>query len=243
MQNPKGSYKMKTLRVLAVLATVVTMSTAAYGQIPFTFAVSPGRVVPDGDQNGTLLKGDVNGLDSSKAWYLQSVSLDLSGSPFGNNGDIYLKLIYQDKNTILLNRPGLTESSQFGYADNGMSINLVRDGAPGAPTVDAHYYQNGVFAGGGSGGQPISGTFLVDGRVTVVTGSESRTSFLSAFDGLNPNGEWQLFAQDYSSGQQLQINSWGLTFTNVPEPSQYALLAGLGLIGFVAYRRYNLRVA
>lgn len=238
---------MKKIKLLALLGTASVASTAALAQVPFTFTTSMPHVIIEGDTTGAAVSGTVSGLSTSTPWYVQSVSLDLVGSPTGRNGDIYLKLIHGSENAILVDRPGWGTSfgtaGADGYVDNGFTFTLVRDGFAGAPSTDVHSYQTGAYTADSNG--KVYGTFLVDGRdyPTMVTGTETRDKLLSSFDGMDMNGTWQLFAVDYGNGQQLQINSWGITFTNVPEPSQYAMLAGLGLIGFAAYRRYSFKAA
>jgi hypothetical protein len=66
---------------------------------------------------------------------------------------------------------------------------------------------------------------------------------LSAFNGLNPNGNWSLFAYDFVGGDVGSISGgWSLTFTTeggavIPEPGTWAMLiAGFGLVG-AAFRR------
>jgi hypothetical protein len=41
----------------------------------------------------------------------------------------------------------------------------------------------------------------------------------------------------FGTGETLTLSNFNVTFTPVPEPSSAALLAGLGILGFVAVRR------
>jgi hypothetical protein len=124
-----------------------------------------------------------------------------------------------------------------------MSITLSDKAA-----TDVHTYQADPSVGGVLPDKvKLTGTFQPDGRSTpafsVVTTSP-RSALLSVFNGQTIDGTWTITAQDYySAAGDGKFTNWGLTFTNVPEPSQYAMLAGLGLIGFAAYRRFAVKVA
>lgn len=82
---------------------------------------------------------------------------------------------------------------------------------------------------------PASGTFRPDGS-------------LSVFDGLtfNPGSEWKLTVYDTSSiGGPLIVDSATLSvqMTAVPEPSTYAAVGALALVGLVVRRRMQKKSA
>ncbi|MFO0816247.1 MAG: proprotein convertase P-domain-containing protein [Gemmatales bacterium] len=66
---------------------------------------------------------------------------------------------------------------------------------------------------------------------------------LSVYNGINPNGNWQLFVQDFAPVDSGTIQEWSLTFSvaAVPEPSTIILGTGLALAGVYTYRRYKYR--
>jgi subtilisin-like proprotein convertase family protein len=67
-------------------------------------------------------------------------------------------------------------------------------------------------------------------------------SGLSVFSGLDPNGVYSLFVEDFIVGDVgVLANGWAVTLTTgVAEPSSFMLLgAGIGLIAIVAWRREN----
>ena len=67
----------------------------------------------------------------------------------------------------------------------------------------------------------------------------ARTATLSSFDGLSASGDWTLFLADMQSGGTSALESWSLEVfaVPVPEPYQYGLVVGAGLMGFVVWRR------
>jgi hypothetical protein len=80
------------------------------------------------------------------------------------------------------------------------------------------------------------------------SGSYDPSVAFSAFEGLssgNINGTWTLTLTDSvlngDSGNMLSGTS--LTITAVPEPSAYAAMMGLGMLGFAAFRRFRAQSA
>jgi hypothetical protein len=65
----------------------------------------------------------------------------------------------------------------------------------------------------------------------------STVASLSSFVGLGASGDWSLFLADLQSGGSSMLESLSLQVTAVPEPYQYGLVVGAGLIGFVVWRQ------
>jgi hypothetical protein len=102
-------------------------------------------------------------------------------------------------------------------------------------------FEYGVLWGGGQGGSdPTSGPLTFE-----ITGTGLTLSSFELSLGTGPNGtggDRAFFVADIISGTTgltgLVDASTGLPPTSIPEPETYAmLLAGLGLMGFVARRR------
>lgn len=245
--NAKGIKRMKTARIITCLVAIGAFTASVSAQV-FNFNIPAGSgAIPDGNQNGIVFQGPVSGVPAPSASVvpvLVGVSLNISGisdAIAANNSDLYVKLIGPSLSAaVLVNRPGQTSSST-GYADNGMNVFLT-DRTPGV-TQDIHFYQNTVNPNFGQ----LTGSFQTDGRNVSPSdpniGGAARTATLSVFDGQNMNGAWQLLVIDVSGGGQAQLNSWGLTFSVIPEPQTYVLIAGLGLLGFAIYRRLSLKAA
>ena len=223
---------MKTKKVLLglVLASALTAHAQNFETYTFTtFGGQPSLVIADGNESGV---SDLRQLSSSiTAIGSLTVSLNISGE---FNGDLYAYLRHDSGFSILLNRPGRTADSPSGYGDSGLNITLS-DFA----TRDVHSYRAVVTPAAGS---PLTGGWQPDGRnvdPSMVLDSTARTATLSSFTGLSASGDWTLFLADLQSGGTSALESWGLefAFAAVPEPSQYGLVVGAGLIGFVVWRR------
>jgi hypothetical protein len=84
----------------------------------------------------------------------------------------------------------------------------------------------------------LSGTFQPDGRNVDPSNSldtTPRTAKLSAFNGMNANGDWTLFVADVASGETMTLNTWSMTIIGVPEPSSAVLFGAAA--GLLVWRR------
>ena len=225
---------MKTKKVLLglfpVLASALTAHAQNFETYTFTtFGGQPSLAIADGNSSGV---SDVRSVSSAvTAIGSLTVSLNISGE---FNGDLYAYLRHDSGFSILLNRPGRTADSPSGYGDRGLNITLS-DFA----TRDIHSYRAVVTPAAGS---PLTGFWQPDGRnvdPSMVLDSSARTATLSSFDGLSASGDWTLFLADMQSGGTSALESWSLEVfaVPVPEPYQYGLVVGAGLMGFVVWRR------
>lgn len=210
-----------------------------------------GALVPDGSGSGLVDRRSLSGLGEVS---LAEVGIRISGVGDGMiNGDIYATLSHLnqlgtvDGFVVLLNRLGKREENDEGYFDSGLSIDLVERGA--AP--DVHNYR--VTLGGSHAvpiGGPLSGLWSVDGRSVdpdLVLDSDPRSTGLEGFSKVDSDsGQWVLFVSDVVGGGQARLDGWSLRFEGsgsggpaVPEPSTYAVVAGVALVGLAGIRRWR----
>jgi subtilisin-like proprotein convertase family protein len=191
-------------------------------------------VIPDGNLNGIQNSLNLSGLDPQITDV--NVTLTLSG---GFNGDFYAYLFHNNTISVLLNRPGLGSANSVGYPDAGFGPTTAanRFTFDDQAANDVHRYRSFNFSLN-AGGQ-LTGAWQPDGRNIdpLSTGSAfdsaSRSAMLSAFNGMNPNGQWTLFIADMSPGGEGTLVNWGVQLTTIPEPSLagiYAIFVGAILL-------------
>lgn len=209
---------MKSLAILAILAAA-TISARAATTASGTYLVNAD--VPDASAIGL----------SSTQQFSSSITV-ITGLEIGIHiaggwaGDLYAYLSHEGGIAVLLNRPGRSLAQPDGSGAGDLVL-LFRDGAP----TDVH---TGLPASGA-----VIGEFQPDGRLVDPADSldtSPRGAFLSAFQGMDPNGEWTLYIADVATGDIAKVESWSLHVTGVPEPS-VAVLAMAGAAAFLRRRR------
>jgi len=178
----------------------------------FLAAVAPAADVslsiPDGTPVGVM--SSLNVTSTIDHITNVQVTLNISG---GYNGDLYAYLVHDSGFAVLLDRPGRSVALPYGYSDGGLNVTL----ADGAANGDIHRYRNVTIPSG-----PLTGLWAPDGRATspfVALDTDARTTALSVFNGLNPNGEWTLFVADMDSGYLNTLVSWGLEIQGTQTPA------------------------
>lgn len=251
---------MKTVSKFICTAGLVGIAATASAQVfqgdlfRDTSNPNPGKAIPDGDLNGVVLSDNVN-IHTPVDINRFTVYLDVAGDPVGANGDLNIFIKSPGANGViaqLVNRPGVTGTNPLGYQDNGIHVDFYDGADPsGASHTDFHYYQNDPVYGVISDTTGVTGVFKTDGRdldPLPVTGGSAfdtagRTKTLAGFQGIDPYGDWTLFAVDVSSGGSSIIKDWGIDFSPIPEPQSYAMVIGAGLMAFGIYRRRTLKSA
>jgi subtilisin-like proprotein convertase family protein len=192
--------------------------------ITLSSSFSTSLEIPDNDPTG-VADTQVLSMPGANRILSLTVSLEIDG---GFNGDFYAYLRHGISGfAVLLNRVGLSGTNPFGYADSGLNVTL----SDTAPDGDIHSYQTLINPNGGS----LTGQWQPDGRnidPAVVSDSALRTSLLSGFNGLDPNGAWTLFVSDNSALSIGTLRSWGLTVTADIAPT-VGVPEGCGTVGLL----------
>jgi subtilisin-like proprotein convertase family protein len=227
---------MKPAAIRLFAAGLLALPCFARGQALITHTYSVNSAVPDGDPNGF---SDTRSIVTSQTEIRDvNVTLDISGlgTYGGSNGDLYVYLTHQAGFSVLLNRPGRRSGSSMGYDDSGLGAVTFDDAAANG---DVHSYRFTLSGNHDTASSPLTGSWRPDGRNVdpgSVADTDNRGALLNSFNGLNPNGDWTIFVADMQTGGQVQINSWSVSVTAVPEPATTALATGLGLFGFLMFR-------
>jgi subtilisin-like proprotein convertase family protein len=213
---------MKKQLGILMLMLVALASRADSTNATFSATLSGGgAAIPDANPVGLTSTLNVSGMSGSTTNI--TVNLNITG---GFSGDLYAYLLSpQGSMVVLLNRVGVSSTSNLGYSDAGFSITL-----DSASANNVHNYQSdspSIIAG------QLTGTWAPDGR-TIDPIYSAPSAFnaaatgntLGVYDSSSPNGVWTLFVADLSGGGQSTLVSWGLTVVTVPEPQTWTILGG-----------------
>lgn len=226
-------------RLQTLLAALLLASATTQGAMYSSGTLN--TLIPDGNPAGISSAINVSGAASVLE---MNVYINVSG---GYNGDLYAYLSYGDTSVVLLNRIGNTSDNRFGASTSGFGTGagwynfLFNDSTT---TTDIHAYS-------GTEGSPIIGTYNTDRRTDDpqdVLDTSVRGSSLTAFNSVNPNGNWTLYFADMAvgpEGSSSSLVSWGFDIAPVPEPVNVALgiLGGVFLVVmFVRSRRVRDRL-
>lgn len=160
-----------------------------------TVHFTSGVTIPDDDSTGLADDRIVNSGITQLTEV--EVHLEIAG---GWNGDLYAHLVHEDGITVLLNRPGRSESSDSGSSASGMSVVLSDNAVADIHLVESIGSVIGEFQPDARGIDPLESF-----------DSTPRTLYLSSFQGLPASGEWTLFLVDSAGGNVSTLVSWGLT--------------------------------
>src|SRR5689334_12312175 len=213
-------------RLCSVLVFLGLACGADGGIYDFSFQMpGSGVVIPDGNPSG--FQNTVN-LGNIMPSQIQSVTLTINVSG-GFNGDLYAYVSHGSGFSVLLNQVGTSSSDPFGYGNTGFHVTFSD-----AAAHDIHNYQSYSYTL-----DNMTGQLLGNWKPDNTDGNGS----LSAFNGLDPNGDWTIFFADLSSGGQSTLLSWSLEIDAVPEPVTCALgiflgiFASVGVVKFAKGRR------
>ena len=117
-QQSRQTKSMKTHRAIILLALLGTVSPLlVQAQTTESYTFTTNRVVPDGNAAGL---SDVRNVNSAIGTITSvKVRLKLAGE---FNGDLYGYVRHASGFTMLLNRPGKTAASEYGYPDSGLDV-------------------------------------------------------------------------------------------------------------------------
>jgi len=210
------------LPILGALG-VLAVHSSSFAATTWSQTWNVSTAIPDNDDVGFADTRTINVPDITEIENV-TVTINLSG---GWNGDLYAYLVHDSGFSVLLNRPGRSESNPDGSATVGMQITFDDSAASDVHTAIP-------MSGGG-----VIGTYQPDGRITdplVVLDTDPRPAMLSSFIGLDASGTWTLFVADQNPGDESTLQSWSLTIVGVPEPGA-ALLAIFGALSLLRRKR------
>ncbi len=223
---------MNPSKKLASIVFVLVLQAGHASAQSFAFTggvVAGGLTIRDNDPTGLATSFHL----SNPGTVIKSltVNLEITGT---FNGDLYAYLEHAGSFAVLLNRVGRTALNPDGYPDSGFGVSFVPSGGLG----DIHDYRAILDPSGGA----ITGTWQADGRnvdpgVSLDTGP--RTAGLHELIGTDPNGDWVLFVADLAPGGEGKLVGWSVQGVAVPEPSEWASMAGVALVGFALWRRWK----
>ena len=209
-----------------ILMLLLLTALASHADVTnLTASVTSNTPIPDANPVGITSTNVISGMSGVTTNI--TVNLDITG---GFSGDLYAYLLSPTGTmVVLVNRTGVSSTSNLGYSDAGFNVTFDATSAN-----NIHFYQSlGGYPGDLNGNGQLTGTWAADSRTI-----DSLHSAPSAFDaaptgntlanyyGSNPNGTWTLFVADLSGNGQSTLASWTLSVVTVPEPQTWTILGG-----------------
>ena len=206
---------LSTSWLLAGVISFLGVASANAQEVTWVRSVNVNETVPDRGQYVSLLDMANSGLGS-----ISNVQVDLSLSSLTENnpmwlGQVYASLTYGvasevERTAVLLNRPGVSNSSAFGSSLS--SLNVTFDDSAAANIFS-------VATG--------TGTYQADGRLGVnpyasgvAYDSGNINAGLSALNGsLLQNQQLSLLVADTQQGAVAKLDSWGVKVTGTAASS------------------------
>lgn len=144
------------------------------------------------------------------------VSVTLQGLSHSWAGDLTVRLtsMTTGRSVTLVERVGRASDVGFGDSSNFDSDYTFRDGGAELWAAAAAVPGSGVIS---------QGAYAPSGRFN------APTSLQNAFTGQSNGGDWVLTISDAAELDIGTLQSWSITFFNLPAPASAAGLAGLGL--------------
>jgi subtilisin-like proprotein convertase family protein len=136
-------------------------------------------------------------------------TIDVTGLPPITDVNVNVQLDSQELDDVglLLVGPSSQQSyllSDAGGTDDVTGLNITFDDEAAGPPTDTTVITSGSY-------QPFNyaGIETFPAPAPVINGS----TVLSVFDGLSPNGQWRLYADDDNTDNLTVVKSWSLDFT------------------------------
>jgi hypothetical protein len=213
---------MKAIRLILLAVVLMAGGTKSEAML-LSWNTTSGQTIPDGQPNSGLVS-DIyiaptdsqltgSGISTPYSASVSSIQFTISG---GWAGDYTVSLKYTDGTTSLSST--LISSLQGGLAANSGFTSVTLTSASGFPDI--------ITAGSTSITAAITGTYGVN---------------FSTFNGVAPAGDWLLYVTDNASGDVGVLGGWTLNLQVVPEPSQWGMIAGAGLLGMCGFRVWQQR--
>jgi subtilisin-like proprotein convertase family protein len=195
---------MKTGIYFGLMAAFLTV-TLAHGTLYTENFDNVNTAIPQGNPVGVTFSQTVSDIPAGETVGGLTVSFDVSG---GYNGNLYGYLVAPNGTmVVLLNQPGVTGSTPFGYGGSGYNVTLEDTAADNIQTTPE------------TTGVQFSGTYQADGTLANMNGSAA-------------DGTWDLYFADLANGGGTStLQNWSLGITAVPEPVGIALGVFAGITG------------
>lgn len=197
-------------------AAIYTMSGAGFGIVDNTTQSSSASF--------SGLAGTISSLDSVEVFGITHTWV----------GDLTARLNYGGQIFTLFHRPTGSSTSAAGSNNNFAGAGLVFNLST-ATTIDS--IVNATTTANIPSGTYRAAHQTVENQTTAV-GNNPVLSNHSIFNGLDPNGSWNLSITDSAAGDVGSISGWRATgtYNAVPEPATMAAL-GLGVAALLRRRR------